>query len=293
MQANEDFVMDRVVHKYEGPYSNDKNDPGGPTNWGITHTDVDEFYHLKRGTTTAAYMRAMTEKQALTIYKPLYIDKVHFDQLASGKDLCVLDYGINSGVGRPSLVASRMFGMKASSAYTPELIDAINKSDADWFINGMCDERLIFMHGIRGGEAWKQFGGGWGARVKDVRATSLHLAQGGTHAQAPTPPIISPSASGKAVHDNDPQKAKNVATTTAATAATTAAAHATGHLGIYMVVGGVAVVVIGGMLYYISHHASIVKANNTVVLPPNFQVRPPTTTAAAVATAAGVSSSHS
>lgn len=156
MQTNYDFCLSEVL-KSEGGYTNDPNDAGGPTNYGITLKDY-QAYVKKTGTATD--VKNMTVAQAKNIYKSKYWNAVNGDNLPSGVDYTVFDYGVNSGVSRANRIYAQFKTLK------PE--DIINK------IN---DERLTFLHGIRGGSDWTHFGKGWASRVSRVRNDSLRLAK--------------------------------------------------------------------------------------------------------------------
>lgn len=152
MKQNYDLCLKEVL-KSEGGYTNDPADPGGPTNYGITIHDYRSYINPHG---TAHDVKEMTVDQAAQIYKTKYWDAVNGDELPSGVDYTVFDYGVNSGVNRANRIHLR-FADK-----TPiETIDAI------------CDERLAFLESLH---TWPHFGKGWGSRVAHVRALSKQLA---------------------------------------------------------------------------------------------------------------------
>lgn len=152
MKQNYDFCLKEVL-KSEGGYTNDPRDPGGPTNFGITLADY-RAYINRSG--TAVDVKNMTIDQAKTIYKSKYWDKVNGDNLPSGVDYSVFDYGVNSGVSR----ALRIFN-KYKQSVPVKCINQIN------------DERLSFLQAL---PTWSAFGKGWGSRVARVRHDSITLA---------------------------------------------------------------------------------------------------------------------
>lgn len=85
------------VFKYEGGYANNPRDPGGPTNRGITLATARAFW---KHDATAADVKAMPKSVAEEIYKKQYADKINFDSLPSGLDLCALDAAVMSGPKR-------------------------------------------------------------------------------------------------------------------------------------------------------------------------------------------------
>ena len=152
MKSNFNDCLNRVL-KHEGGYGNDPQDPGGPTNYGITIYDVRMY--VKKGA-TAQDVKNLTLDQAKDIYKTKYWDALNCDSLPSGVDYTCFDYGVNSGLGRPRKDLNRF-----KSFTGVKLIDAIN------------DERTEFLRSL---STFPRFGKGWMRRVNDVRSYSHVLA---------------------------------------------------------------------------------------------------------------------
>lgn len=283
MQINYKAFIARVIARYEGPYGWDKGDTGGPTKYGITCYDLAEHRGQKM-TSMALWeplVQAMTLDEAEDIYNSKYARGLYFTSLRSGPDCAILDYGINSGVARPFLVARRL--LQVTNPSNALLVDAINKAhaaDPKWFVDALCQERLSFMHQIRNGTAWSQFGKGWGARVADVNAYSDNLTTGTPPPVPPDPPTIPHP---KVVHGDPNATASTTKKTVSAGASAGAAAAAAGppHWLVPVVVGGVLAVGIGVAVYQTRKHAA---ANAAVILPPSISPMP-----AAVAAAIGAS----
>ena len=92
--TNYNYALEQVLLS-EGGYTNDPRDPGGPTNFGITIYDYRAYINHAG---TATDVKNMTKAQAAAIYKSKYWDAVNGDNLPSGVDYCVSDYGVlNSG----------------------------------------------------------------------------------------------------------------------------------------------------------------------------------------------------
>jgi lysozyme family protein len=118
----------------------------------------------------------MPLSEAEEIYARKYAKKTRFNDLESGKDCVMFDYGVNSGPSRPIRAAQKMLGKTVNGVFNDNLVEAINEADTKWFISSMKEERLTFMHAIKGGSMWKTFGRGWLARVNDLTIYSLALA---------------------------------------------------------------------------------------------------------------------
>jgi lysozyme family protein len=155
----------------EGGYTNDREDPGGPTNWGITIFDA-RLYVKKDA--TAADVKALTRAQAVTIYQDKYWDELDADELPAGLDYTVVDYGVNSGVARAGRVLRQVLGLdRADWHVTPEVLAALKLRAVTAVIRRVNDERSTFLHSLR---TCPRFCGGWDKRVASVKAISLNMA---------------------------------------------------------------------------------------------------------------------
>ena len=152
MKSNFNDCLNRLL-KDEGGYNNNPQDPGGPTNFGITLGDYRKYI---KADGTAFDVKNMTVAQASVIYKERYWDALGCDNLPSGVDYTCFDYGVNSGIGRPQRDLTKFKNLTGT-----KLINAIN------------DERMAFLQALN---TYPVFGKGWSARVARVRAHSIDLA---------------------------------------------------------------------------------------------------------------------
>jgi lysozyme family protein len=266
VQVDYQPFIDRMINRYEGGYVWNKNDPGGPTKYGVTCYDLAQ--HRGQSMTSmadwAAAVKAMPLSEAEDIYRAKYAKAIVFDALPAGIDCCMMDYGVNSGTSRPVRVASALFKMPVHHVVTPDLLDAIKKCDPIWFINSMCEERLHFMHQIRGGSAWTEFGAGWQSRVDNLDAYCVGLAQ---KVSAPVQaPDLSKVPTAKAIHPPAPASGTVTATVTAS-GGVAAAAHTVG-IQPWEITLAVMAVVAAGVAVHEWRQNKVVAANAEVVLPP-------------------------
>jgi lysozyme family protein len=176
--SNYDEALRRIL-VHEGGYSNHPSDPGGPTNFGIT---INDYRKYVKPNATAADMRAMKLNEAKAIYRRQYADPMRFDDLPSGVDYSVLDYGINSGIGRSGRVLRRVVGLPDTThVVTDDVLRAVARRDSKALVIAINDERLRFLKNLR---TWPVFGAGWGRRVAEVRVFSLELAERPSSRQA-------------------------------------------------------------------------------------------------------------
>lgn len=159
------------VLAHEGGYTNHPDDPGGPTNFGITISDYRKYV---KPDASAADVRAMTLDQAKAIYRAKYWDALSCDALPAGLDYAVFDYGVNSGISRSAKVLQRMLDIADDGVIGPATLAAVKNRGAPALIEAICDERLRFLRSLR---TWPVFGKGWGRRVADVKETALAMAQ--------------------------------------------------------------------------------------------------------------------
>jgi len=87
----------RHVFNFEGGFSNDPNDRGGETLFGITAGTLAGAY--KSGIVKHNNIEKLTTEEAKIIYKVNYWDKMLCDELPDGLDFLIFDMGINAGRG--------------------------------------------------------------------------------------------------------------------------------------------------------------------------------------------------
>ena len=103
MQKNYQKCLETILH-HEGGYVNHPKDPGGETNLGVTKRVYEEWGGKKD-------MKDLLVEDVAPIYKKNYWDRMKCDQLPSGLDLCVFDFGVNAGTGRSAKMLQIMIGM--------------------------------------------------------------------------------------------------------------------------------------------------------------------------------------
>ncbi len=175
MKDNYKAFVDRMIQRYEGGYGWDRADSGGPTKYGITCYDLAEHRHqeMKSKAVWAPIVQAMTLQEAEDIYAVKYATSCRFNDLHSGPDCVVFDFGVNSGPSRAVKYAQMVVGTARDGVLGPITLAAINSMDPNKFIDDLCDLRLGFLRHLG---IWRTFGRGWSARVADLRAYSHRVA---------------------------------------------------------------------------------------------------------------------
>ena len=183
---------------HEGGYTNHPSDPGGPTSYGVTIADYRRYV---KPNATAADVKAMKLDEAKAIYRRRYWDAQRCDELPGGVDYSILDYGVNSGIGRSGKVLRRIVGLPdRTHLVTDEVLRAVACRDPEALINAINIERLAFLKGLK---TWPVFGRGWARRVDEVNSASLRMASlnarsSGVSGSSPPSPRLE-SAPGKGI----------------------------------------------------------------------------------------------
>ena len=149
--TNFDVCFD-ICLQWEGGYTNNPDDPGGPTNLGIIQSPEYNNYRRSKGLPLQS-VRWITREEAKDIYKNKYWDVMNCDNLPPGLDLAVFDASVNNGTGR-----------------------AHQWLDITQDIDKYCDLRLRFDQSL--GHLWRVFGSGWSTRIAGIRHQAQTLAAG-------------------------------------------------------------------------------------------------------------------
>lgn len=155
------------ILKHEGGYVNHPRDPGGATNRGITLATYRRY--IKRSGTVAD-LKALTEAEAVKVYKAQYWDAVKADQLPVGVDYTVADFAVNSGPARAAKHLQKAIGVKQDGKIGPATLAAVASRDPAQIVHAIHDSRMAFLRGLK---TWGTFGRGWTRRVSEVQSSSL------------------------------------------------------------------------------------------------------------------------
>jgi len=160
----------------EGKFTNDPDDPGGPTNFGITIHDYRAYINPNG---TAADVARMKFEQAATIYKQRYWDPCKCDLLPSGVDYMVFDTAILQGVMTSTRFLQRVLGVDADGLIGPKTLGALDGKDPRTLLNGI---ETLRRQRLRLSPKWWKYGKGWTNRVNKavLRARKLVEADSGT-----------------------------------------------------------------------------------------------------------------
>ncbi|ACL57560.1 glycoside hydrolase family 108 protein [Methylobacterium nodulans] len=159
----------KLVLAHEGGYVDHPDDPGGPTNLGVT---LGTLSAVLGRPATRADVRALTLAKVAPIYRARYWDAVRGDDLPAGLDYALFDFAVNSGPARAAIALQRLVGVADDGVIGAVTLAAVARTDQRWLINALCDSRLAFLRSLKG---WPTFGKGWTKRVAGVRTEALAL----------------------------------------------------------------------------------------------------------------------
>ena len=161
MQANYDKCLETILH-HEGGYVNHPKDPGGETNLGVTKRVYEEFGGAKD-------MKDLTVEDVAPIYKKGYWDKMKGDDLPSGLDLCVFDFGVNAGPGRSAKYLQTMIGTVADGGIGPNTLKAVanyvEEVGLEQAVENFQEARQGYYEKL---STFDTFGKGWTRRVTET-----------------------------------------------------------------------------------------------------------------------------
>ena len=161
MQKNYDKCLKAILH-HEGGYVNHPKDPGGETNLGVTKRVYEEFGGTKD-------MKDLTVEDVAPIYKKGYWDKMKGDDLPSGLDLCVFDFGVNAGPGRSAKYLQTMIGTVADGGIGPNTLKAVanyvEEVGLEQAVENFQEARQGYYEKL---STFDTFGKGWTRRVTET-----------------------------------------------------------------------------------------------------------------------------
>lgn len=118
-----DHCADHVLI-IEAGLIDDKDDPGGITNFGIS-------LRFLKGITpggTRQDIIDMTEERARALYKSYFWDRISADNFDPALALCVFDCAINQGRGTAIKILQRSVGAKADGVFGQKTLGAVQRA---------------------------------------------------------------------------------------------------------------------------------------------------------------------
>ena len=165
---NYDYCLDMILH-HEGGYVNHPKDPGGETNLGVTKRVYEEWGGTKE-------MVDLIVEDVAPIYKKNYWDRVKGDDLPSGLDLCIFDFGVNAGTGRAAKYLQQIIGTTVDGGIGPNTLKAVFNYIEEVGLKQLIEEyqsgRQSYYESL---EIFETFGKGWTRRVDETTEAAISL----------------------------------------------------------------------------------------------------------------------
>ena len=176
------------IVRREGGFANDPDDPGGATKYGVTiHT-----LRALRGSATVADVKALTEAEAVAIFKGQYFERPKINQLPAPLQASVYDMQVNAGANAIKILQrlAAEFGVKLAvdGVLGPKsigAIDRIHRKAGAQFVDayGIARRNYYFRIGDRRAALRKYCvtrtggRGGWIPRAEEFIRARSHLVQ--------------------------------------------------------------------------------------------------------------------
>ena len=148
------FVLDA-----EGGYTNDPDDLGGETNYGIdkrSHPDVN--------------MKELTIDEATDIYFTEYWVRFNCEQFIWPLDCVYFDCCVNTGQKQSNRFLQRAVGTEPDGIIGPKTLASVQRSDSYKLANKVIDQRQTFYENLAYNKAsLKKFLKGWTNRNNNLR----------------------------------------------------------------------------------------------------------------------------
>lgn len=151
--------------KWEGGWSNDPHDPGGPTMQGVIQRVYDAWRDQRR--LPRQSVRKISRTELEDIYLRNYWRMARCDELPAPLDLAVFDFGVNSGPTRAIKHLQKVLGVNIDGQIGPVTIAAARAADPVETALALTESRRGFLRQIK--TFWR-FGRGWLRRCDGIDA---------------------------------------------------------------------------------------------------------------------------
>ena len=154
---------------HEGGYVWHAEDPGGETNLGVTRAVYEQYAGRQ---VMDGEMEGLTYDDVYPIYRENYWDRVRGDDLPSGVDWAVFDWGVNSGTSRAAKALQRIIGVEQDGGIGPMTLQAVASIEPVDIVDQMHYMREGFYRSL---STFDTFGRGWLRRNDETKEQALGL----------------------------------------------------------------------------------------------------------------------
>ena len=142
--------LERIIG-HEGGYSNDPEDPGGETKWGISKRS----YHQLN-------IADLTVEEAAILYQSDYLQPLEADKLRPGVVYQLLDFGVNSSIETAKRIIQREIGVADDGIIGPVTREALAERSESDVVMLLLAGRLDYLTRL---SKWPHFSRGWARRI--------------------------------------------------------------------------------------------------------------------------------
>jgi lysozyme family protein len=158
---------------HEGGYVNDKDDPGGPTNKGITQNVYDAYRRNAEAPTRSVLY--ITQEEVGEIYYENYWIEAKCNALPLGLNLVHFDFAVNAGTTRAAKTLQQIAGVTQDGIIGPRTLGAVAKLDPREAIYEYSQARRGFYERLAARKPTSaKFLRGWLKRVADIERRAIN-----------------------------------------------------------------------------------------------------------------------
>jgi hypothetical protein len=157
------------IFKAEGGYSDNPEDPGGPTNFGVTLATLRAYEGDPN--LTADDVKKLTRAVAREIYRTAYWNRMQCGALPAGLDLEVFDFGVNSGPAESVKTLQGLIGVTQDGSVGPITLAAVRQFNVGDLIGRFAQARLAFYQSLN----MPEFEQGWATRVAQIQSAAVKM----------------------------------------------------------------------------------------------------------------------
>lgn len=151
-----------LILRLEGGYSNDPQDRGGETRWGVSKR---AFPHIN--------IKDLTKEDAIEIYRIYYWDKIRIGEMPPEVRLAVFDCAVNQGHIRAVSFLQKSLGVLNDGIVGPDTLAAFSSQSPKLFLSNFLMRRF---EAYARNDQWSIYGRGWMKRLMEVSIRSLALS---------------------------------------------------------------------------------------------------------------------
>ncbi len=170
-------IAHAFVAKWEGGYVDNRHDPGGATNMGITIATLSRW---RQRPVTKAEVRDLSVEEARQIFKAFYFDVVHGESLPLPVAMVTYNAAVLHGPSRAARFLQQSLNgqgiaVGVDGVIGPETLGGVARAQVELLTKAFMDRQEQFLRGL---SHFAVFGTGWMNRLNDLRRTVAALDTG-------------------------------------------------------------------------------------------------------------------